>query len=94
MRVVVAWCLEAKIVQVILQLSGEERNGYFCGYHVDGRNSDRRLDKLFQVAHFSGASGSRSITYLPRATLMMGAPGILLLWLLEFGWYSENEIDV
>jgi len=31
------------------------------------------------VPHFSGASGSRSITYLPRATLMIGAPGILLL---------------
>lgn len=29
--------------------------------------------------HFSGASGSRSITYFPRATLIIGAPGILLL---------------
>jgi hypothetical protein len=28
--------------------------------------------------HFSGASGRRSITYFPLATLMMGAPGIFL----------------
>lgn len=39
-----ALCLEAKIVcYVILQLSDKERNGYFCGYHVDGRSSDGRL---------------------------------------------------
>lgn len=29
-------------------------------------------------AHFSGASGSLSMTYFPRATLIIGAPGILL----------------
>lgn len=28
--------------------------------------------------HFSGASGRRSITYLPRATFIIGTPGILL----------------
>lgn len=29
--------------------------------------------------YFSGASGSRSMTYFPRATLMIGTPGIFLL---------------
>ena len=45
-----------------------------------------------RVAHFSGASGSRSITYFPRATLMIGAPGILLIWRLEFDRYSGHRV--
>lgn len=40
-----------------------------------------RMKKV--TLHFSGASGSRSMTYFPRATLMIGAPGILLIWILE-----------
>ena len=33
--------------------------------------------------HFSGASGNLSMTYLPRATLMMGTPGIFLIRLFK-----------
>jgi hypothetical protein len=44
-----------------------------------GSNFDRRGKLAYGTNHhFSGASGSRSMTYFPRATLMIGAPGILL----------------
>jgi hypothetical protein len=42
--------------------------------------------------HFSGASGSLSMTYFPRATLMIGAPGILLVWVSEI-LYDEAGFE-
>lgn len=38
----------------------------------------RDLSPSIGGVYFSGASGSRSITYFPRATLIMGTPGIFL----------------
>lgn len=42
----------------------------------------RPLDQSL-TPHFSGASGNRSITYFPRATLMMGTPGTFRMRLLR-----------
>lgn len=44
--------------------------------------------------HFSGASGRRSITYFPLATLIIGAPGILLMGILVFSSFSSSSRDL
>lgn len=51
-------------------------NNTSCGPIGTGEAGMRIRRKSY---HFSGASGSRSMTYFPRATLIIGAPGILLL---------------
>lgn len=83
---------------ITLEASSIEHRASSIGWVADLEAQERKWKKSVRLtsklccapAHFSGASGSRSITYFPRATLIMGTPGTLRIRLFRSRSFARS----